>query len=67
MLSLLTCRSMQGLASVCFGMLCLSLRLCITVFITQRGKSGLRPATAKEPERQPRLVRLMLPCLKAMR
>ena len=47
---------LQGLASVTFGLICVSARLCLTVFITQRRKSGLRAATAKEPARQPRLV-----------
>ena len=55
---------LQGLASVTFGLICLSARLCLTVFLTQRRKSGRRVATAKEPERQPRLVRSLglVPC-----
>ena len=50
----------QGLLSVTFALILLSLRLMLTVFVTQRNQSQRTPATASDPEHRPRLVRLQL-------
>jgi hypothetical protein len=46
----------QGLASAVFGLLTLSIRISISVLITQRSKSGYEAATEEHPARQPKLV-----------
>lgn len=46
----------QGLASAVFGLLTLSIRISISVLITQRSKSGYVAATEEHPARQPKLV-----------
>lgn len=47
---------LQGLVSGVFGLLVLSSRICISVFLTQRSKSGHVAETDTDPARQPKLV-----------
>ncbi|DBA70143.1 TPA: hypothetical protein ACH3X2_012196 [Trebouxia sp. C0005] len=51
-----------GLASAVFGLLTLSIRISISVLITQRSKSGYVAATEEHPARQPKLVVLFVIC-----
>lgn len=54
---------LQGLIASVFGLLCLSLRICFSVFVAQRDKSGYVAETDTSPARQPRLVRWLYVCM----
>ena len=54
---------LQGLVAGVFGLLMLSLRVCVSVFLTQRSKSGHVAETDGAPARQPKLVCSIAPTL----